>query len=391
MSAIRESELRKAIVSSGFGTAALRFLLHPRFQDAEVNYKLRLARKLGDAREALFNKDQVWTKLLRKAVNSQDDNIINWRVRESILLWCEADAKISQKALRQLWNDKLPLDRRIVRFSKVLASIGLSQPGTQLSVTSVLLMATNAIDCPPVRARVLTNTLKKLGLPKIKASASVPERYDLFMAILDGLVDFSRDSARPLKNRLEAQGITWCGTGGWGGMELPADFEGTTTDYERDAEADIAAAAVDLSHVKPTERKVLIAARRGQGQYRNRLLRLWAGCAVTGCTRENLLRASHLMPWRDSSNVERLDQFNGLLLTPTLDLALDRRLISFDDQGKILISSEIRADEAEALGLSGKMRLRFVRSQHKPYLAFHRNLFRKREAQVTSRARRVYS
>jgi hypothetical protein len=309
------SRIQHAIVASGFGDKALAFVFHPRFQEAEVNYKLRLASRLSLAQEALWNDDPRWTDLLRKAINSKEDNIINWRLRKPFLDWCGTSGEIAKASIRDLWSDDRPIDQRIKIFSASLKKAGLFQPGEQLCIASVLLMTSDAIECPPVRARVLSKALSGLGLPRIPAAASIAERYQVFISILDGLIQFSAKSSRPLKNRLEAQGVTWCATGGWPGVQLPADLESIVADLEKDAEIDIAAASQELSNLTPTERSTLISARRGQGQYRKKLLRLWKGCAISGCTSESLLRASHLKPWRLCSNAERLDPFNGLLFS----------------------------------------------------------------------------
>ncbi|MEN1607042.1 HNH endonuclease signature motif containing protein, partial [Pseudomonas aeruginosa] len=96
------------------------------------------------------------------------------------------------------------------------------------------------------------------------------------------------------------------------------------------------------------------------------------GCAVTDCSVPELLRASHIKPWRAASPAERLDPFNGLLLTPNLDLAFDQGLISFDDQGQILIGEDLDPDSARALNITPELRLRQIEPRHSPYLAGHR-------------------
>ncbi|HHK2183265.1 TPA: HNH endonuclease [Pseudomonas aeruginosa] len=127
-----------------------------------------------------------------------------------------------------------------------------------------------------------------------------------------------------------------------------------------------------------TERDALIKARIGQSDYRNDLLAYWGGCAVTDCSVPVLLRASHIKPWRVASPAERLDPFNGLLLTPNLDLAFDQGLISFDDQGRILIGEDLDPDSARALNITSHLRLRKIDPRHRGYLAWHReHLFRK--------------
>ncbi len=126
----------------------------------------------------------------------------------------------------------------------------------------------------------------------------------------------------------------------------------------------------------PTEKDAIIKARIGQGAYRKALLDYWNGCAVTGCTRKALLISSHIIPWNKDKEA-RLDPFNGLLLTPTLDRAFDNGLISFKDDGLILLSSALSKTDLELLHLDATLRLRKVDVKHLPYLAWHRaNLFK---------------
>jgi|HubBroStandDraft_2_1064218.scaffolds.fasta_scaffold90872_2 putative restriction endonuclease len=76
------------------------------------------------------------------------------------------------------------------------------------------------------------------------------------------------------------------------------------------------------------ERDAVIKARRGQGKFRIDVIALWGGCAVTGCSLAKVLVASHIVPWAEcSTDKEKLDPFNGLLLTPNLDKLVDRCLL----------------------------------------------------------------
>lgn len=81
---------------------------------------------------------------------------------------------------------------------------------------------------------------------------------------------------------------------------------------------DIESHTPELMKATPTERERLVQARLGQGQFRDALLKYWEGCAVTGIERPDLLRASHIKPWRSSTNEERLARHNGLLLLPQI-------------------------------------------------------------------------
>ena len=68
-----------------------------------------------------------------------------------------------------------------------------------------------------------------------------------------------------------------------------------------------------------------------------------------------MLKASHIKPWNISDDYERLDEYNGLLLTPNLDAAFDSGLISFDKDGVILISKKPRDEQKATLGIEEKM------------------------------------
>jgi hypothetical protein len=64
-------------------------------------------------------------------------------------------------------------------------------------------------------------------------------------------------------------------------------------------------------------------------------------CRVTGVSNAEFLRASHIKPWRDATNTERLDGNNGLMLTPTVDHLFDGGYITFDDDGKVHYSARV--------------------------------------------------
>jgi len=125
-------------------------------------------------------------------------------------------------------------------------------------------------------------------------------------------------------------------------------------------------------NLSKTERESLILSRIGQGEFRSRLINYWKKCAVTGCDSIDLLRASHIKPWRDSDNTERLDIYNGLLLAPNLDSAFDRGYISFDNSGEILISDKLSNDSRNKLGIHSGMKLERVEESHCKYLEYHR-------------------
>jgi len=144
---------------------------------------------------------------------------------------------------------------------------------------------------------------------------------------------------------------------------------------ETDALDDIKALA-DFPNLSETEREALSKSRIGQGEFRAALIAAWKSCALTGVKTQSMLRASHIKPWRDSNNTERLDPNNGLLLIPNLDQAFDSGLISFADDGCILISPNLPSEDKQRLGISDLLKLRSLTPQHRTYLACHRRMHR---------------
>ena len=134
-------------------------------------------------------------------------------------------------------------------------------------------------------------------------------------------------------------------------------------------------AEAEKEDVDITEMQVQVFARKVQGKFRKRLLQYWGGsCSVTGVREEKLLYASHIKPWKDSNDSQRVNKFNGLLLTPNLDSLFDKGFITFEDDGKIKISGKISGSNLNKLGVNSSMRLRKMKihRKHRDFLAHHR-------------------
>jgi len=138
---------------------------------------------------------------------------------------------------------------------------------------------------------------------------------------------------------------------------------------------EITAKIEGLAKYPEKDREAIIKARIGQGEFRKRLIHFWGGCSVTGCDCLEILVASHIKPWRDCVGKEAIDMANGLLLLPNLDRAFDRGLISFADDGKIILSDRLGSSIAAALGINGDMQISKTKimNNHKQFLQYHRD------------------
>ena len=124
--------------------------------------------------------------------------------------------------------------------------------------------------------------------------------------------------------------------------------------------------------IKMTEKDSIVKSRIGQGIFRKGLIEYWHGCAISQCPLTWMLIASHIKPWRDADNQERLDPYNGLLLLPNYDKLFDLGYISFNSKGKIMYSRLLDKFDRETIGLTNNLHLVKLEEQHLKYLKYHK-------------------
>lgn len=206
----------------------------------------------------------------------------------------------------------------------------------------------------------------------------LPNRYSPLQSNGNGnqalyLTDVSEDFARVLTGLIgpEAQLLISSSEG----IRPPANDQPLLQDdldlWEHRLEEQVAS---DTS-IRETDREAIVRARCGQGLFKERVLRIEHRCRITGVENLTHLIASHSKPWRDSSNEERLNGENGLLLTPSIDHLFDRGFIGFENSGELIISPVAHRPSLERMGI-GTERLVNVGSfseGQKHFLEFHRN------------------
>ena len=121
-----------------------------------------------------------------------------------------------------------------------------------------------------------------------------------------------------------------------------------------------------------TTKDQLIKSRRGQGRFKANVGCNETRCRVTGVTDPRHLRASHIKPWRDSTDDEKLSGYNGLLLAPHVDHLFDRGLISFSDNGDLLISVELDRSILTKWSISEAINVGLFSVHQAAFLEYHR-------------------
>ncbi len=132
---------------------------------------------------------------------------------------------------------------------------------------------------------------------------------------------------------------------------------------------------LELNLPTVTERSGLVTSRVGQGAYRKRIIHRWEyKCAVTNFNKLDILIASHIVPWSKATDHERLDVNNGLLLSPTYDALFDKHLITFENNGKIILSDKIEFSAYQKIGITGKEKIDGLSEYNYHYLQKHQEI-----------------
>ena len=146
-----------------------------------------------------------------------------------------------------------------------------------------------------------------------------------------------------------------------------APVEDTESDYEIELE-------IQAKHLYGDPEKIqLTKSRRGQGIFKANVRLIENHCRITGVTNIKHLRASHIKPWSMSSKEEKLDGFNGLLLSPHVDHLFDRGFISFQNSGNLLVSKELNPIVLSQWNILDSINVGMFKKNQEKYLEFHRD------------------
>lgn len=135
---------------------------------------------------------------------------------------------------------------------------------------------------------------------------------------------------------------------------------------------------VERGIIGPTFREQLVRARRGQGVFRSNVLLRERYCRVTKVEEPRHLKASHIKPWRDATDSERLDGANGLLLSPHIDHLFDEGYITFSSSQQLVLVDEVRDKLSDAWGINAGVRVGEFSREQAAYLDYHRTYVFKR-------------
>lgn len=157
------------------------------------------------------------------------------------------------------------------------------------------------------------------------------------------------------------------------------DYKPDIVGYQMPEEIEEEEKIENNTDISVKEKKNIINARVGQGEYRNKLLIECPFCPFTMVNDERMLIASHIKPWAKSNNEERIDPKNGFMFTPTYDRLFDQGFITFNDDKKLIVSPWISPMNQKRLAIYTDMEVSYLPldDKRRQYLEYHRtNIFK---------------
>jgi putative restriction endonuclease len=134
-------------------------------------------------------------------------------------------------------------------------------------------------------------------------------------------------------------------------------------------------ALIGRTDIGPTTKSQLVKSRRGQGIFKSNVRLNEKGCRITGISNIKHLIASHIKPWSESSDTEKLNGCNGLLLAPHVDHLFNNGMIGFSDNGDLIISTKLDKDILCAWKIDEVLNVGKFKEEQKEFLRYHRQKF----------------
>jgi hypothetical protein len=132
---------------------------------------------------------------------------------------------------------------------------------------------------------------------------------------------------------------------------------------------------VELLPEGPSEKLILQKIRTQQGAFRRALIEKYnSTCCLSGNQDPRLLIASHIKPFAECTEVERQDVNNGLLLSVHIDALFDKGLISFYNDGTIIISQALGRKTQSIFNIKAGAKLTTpLNDVQKVFMQYHRS------------------
>lgn len=175
------------------------------FDEWERDYKLDVAQRLAQARDAVLSGD-AWYERLKTAFTT-NNNLTAWQTNDKFLRWCESNGDLAHQVLTRIWEPGKGVEDLLVAARDNIPSEVIGGRGTRAMLASFLMMAIEPTDFPIYRRTPFEKGFRITGF-------SFPEgdEVDVYTHALEFLDKIGQEAERrglALRDRLDAQAVLW--------------------------------------------------------------------------------------------------------------------------------------------------------------------------------------
>ena len=178
-----------------------------RMESEEIEYKVEIARKLAQARQAVRSSDDGWGDLVKRGIAG---NLIHPIEQSKFRHWIDSFPDAALDALQTIWErDAYSVADRVRDFCDLFPRSVSSGAGTRMTVASVLLMGLDAEQYPPFRVTPFHEAYGLTGYGQPDDGADEAALYGHALDFLDRFIREASQRELPLRHRLDAQSVVW--------------------------------------------------------------------------------------------------------------------------------------------------------------------------------------
>jgi MoxR-like ATPase len=180
----------------------------PKFEEYERSYKLRVRDQFLKSRQKVLTGEKDWLDELKRAFRQTDNNLTAWQVHEGFLEWAGSNPDDALAALEAIWDEGPAGPERIDAFLSKVPKTAVSGPGGRLALAALLLMTLDP-QYPPYRSSAFDKAYELTDFPAPPKKASEGQVYERALSFLDQFIEEAATRGLKLRDRLDAQGLTW--------------------------------------------------------------------------------------------------------------------------------------------------------------------------------------
>ena len=205
-------------------------------ESVEIEYKVEIGRKLGEARQAVLARADGWSDLLKGGLAPIQGHPLPWQQSDNFRKWSDHSPHETLKALEAIWAlDESPASQRMQSFTSLFPRSVTSGVGTRTTVMSTLLMAVDIENYPPFRVNLFKDVYERTGYPQPEKDADEAVLYEHALGFLDRFIEEASVRGLDIPNRLYAQSVVWQMPGAvlediYGGGPAGGETDGGTSD-----------------------------------------------------------------------------------------------------------------------------------------------------------------